>query len=83
MRGFLDDNKAELSLRKSLVTYCTFVEKINRKNQELLEVLSAISAIGDFASYYKSGIEKAFVHSKLQVPIEELLAIYADSKLKL
>jgi hypothetical protein len=48
-----------------------------------LDILNSISAIGDFAAYYKSGIEKAFIHSKLPVPIEELLAIYADNKLKL
>jgi hypothetical protein len=36
MRGFIEDNKIEISLKKSLIVYCTFVEKINRKNQELL-----------------------------------------------
>jgi hypothetical protein len=83
MRGFVEDIRIDLSLKKSLLNYCNFVEKVSRKNAELLEVLQAVSAIGDFAAYYKSGIEKAFVHAKLPVPMEELLAVFADSKLKL
>jgi len=38
--------------------------------------------MGDFVSYYKSGIEKAFMSSKLAVPIEELLAIFTDTKFR-
>lgn len=83
MKGYIEDCRMEIALKKSIQLYCNFVEKINRKNQELLEILNSVSMIGDFASYYKSGIEKAFIHSKLPVPIEELLAIYADTRLKL
>lgn len=42
-----------------------------------------MSKIGDFVHSYKNGMEKAFIHSKLSIPIEELLAIYTDTKLKL
>lgn len=45
-------------------------------------VLDALAVVGDFASYYKSGVEKAFSSAKLPIPMEELLAIYADAKLR-
>ncbi len=38
--------------------------------------------LGDFVTYYKAGVEKAFVSVKLPVSIEEILAIYVDAKLK-
>lgn len=38
--------------------------------------------IADFVTYYKSGVEKAFIAVKLPITIEEILAIYVDSKLK-
>lgn len=38
--------------------------------------------LGDFAGYYKSGVEKAFIAVKLPITIEEILAIYVDAKLK-
>jgi hypothetical protein len=33
MKGFMEDCKAELAFKKSLLTYCNFVEKVIRKNQ--------------------------------------------------
>ncbi len=38
--------------------------------------------IGDFVAYYKAGVEKAFIAVKLPVPIEEILAMYIDYKMK-
>ena len=38
--------------------------------------------MGDFASYYKGGIEQAFQRVNTPIPIEELLAIYADMKFR-
>lgn len=82
MKCFIDDSKVELALKKSIVNYCNFVEKLMRKNNELLTVLEAISIVGDFVPYYKTGVEKAFVAAKTGVPIEELLAVYADTKFR-
>lgn len=39
--------------------------------------------LGDFIAYYKTGVEKAFNSIKLPIPIEEILTIYIDYKLKL
>jgi hypothetical protein len=39
--------------------------------------------LGDFVAYYKTGVEKAFNSIKLPIPIEEILTIYIDFKLKL
>lgn len=38
--------------------------------------------LGDFVAYYKAGVEKAFVSVKLPITIEEILAIFIDTKLK-
>lgn len=33
MRGFVEECRAELAARKSVLNYCNFVEKVIRKNQ--------------------------------------------------
>lgn len=32
MKGFIDDSKVDLAVKKSIVNYCNFMEKIIRKN---------------------------------------------------
>lgn len=39
--------------------------------------------LGDFATYYKSGVEKAFKAVNLPVTIEEILTIYIDTKFRM
>ncbi len=42
----------------------------------------SFNQMSDFVSFYKAGVEKAFIAVKLPVPIEEILAIYVDLKMK-
>jgi hypothetical protein len=70
MKTFIDEHRVALSLKRTALNYCSFMEKLIRKNEELVVILQAISAVGDFEHYYKTGIEKAFNGAKTVVPIE-------------
>ena len=39
--------------------------------------------LADFATYYKTGVEKAFKAANLPVTIEEILTIYIDAKFRM
>ena len=82
MREFMCEHMTVLTAKRSLLNYCSFVERVISKNQELLELLEAVAGVGDFAPYYKAGIEQAFQRVNTPVPVEELLAIYADMKFR-
>ena len=69
MKSYLDDNKVELTFKKSITVYCSFIQKIIRKNKDLLLFLDQMTKIGDFTHAYKNGMEKAFIHCKLSVQI--------------
>jgi hypothetical protein len=49
----------------------TFIQKIIKKNNELVEILeSSFMKFSEFLTYYKSGVERAFSRNPLQIPIE-------------
>ena len=52
-----------------MINYCSFMEKLIRKNNELVTLLESLASVGDFIPYYKNGIEKAFLSTKLPVEI--------------
>ena len=80
----MQEIKNELLIKRNANTYCQFMSKIIDKNNKYLEMLQqSFMHIADFVAYYKAAVEKAFIAVKLPVTIEEILAIFVDSKLKL
>ena len=62
--------RLELLNKKSHVQFVSFIQKLIKKNSELIEILeNSFMKFTEFLSYYKSGVEKAFCKNPLQTPI--------------
>lgn len=81
--SLLVEVRGELLIKKSSTIYMDFIQKLMKKNNELEEILmNSFPNYTDFVACYKNGIEKALVKNPLQIPVEEMLAVYVDNKLK-
>jgi hypothetical protein len=85
IKKHIEETKNEILIKKNPASYCAFMSKIIEKNKYYFRVLKEslmTQNLGDFVAYYKAGVEKAFVSVKLPISIEEILAIFVDTKLK-
>lgn len=86
VKRHIEEIKNELLIKKNnAAASCSFMGKVIDKNKYYLKVLResfVAQGLGEFVAYYKVGVEKAFTAVKLPTTIEEILAVYVDSKLK-
>lgn len=84
MRAHIEDTKNEIVLKKNTTTCTNFIRKLILKNNEFVALLEeeTMQQLGHFANYYRCSVEKAFSTAQLPVPLESVLAVYVDNKLR-